>query len=233
LQRFVKSFHFPNIKNFIYRSLSAGSDRLASNGKKARIGQYPVPAIAPVISSKVICMDTEQLGRGLIRIHTGKGKGKTTTALGLAMQAVGQGLKVFIIQFLKGRDTGESRAAARLAPELTLRYFGRPGLINARAPSPEDLALVHEGWSLARQILAAGEHDLVILDEIIRVIVHGFVTLQEVLDALSQRPPAVEVVLTGRQAPDELISMADVVTEMYPVKHYFQAGVRARRGIEW
>jgi cob(I)alamin adenosyltransferase len=175
----------------------------------------------------------ERLTRGLIRVHTGTGKGKTTSALGLALEAVGQGSKVYIVQFLKGRDTGESRAAARLSPELTLRFFGRPGLAFARVPSPEDLALVNEGWRLARRILAAGEHDLVVLDEIIRAIVRGFIPLQEVLDALSQRPPWVEVVLTGRQAPDELVAMADVVTEIYPIKHYFQAGVRARRGIEW
>jgi cob(I)alamin adenosyltransferase len=106
-------------------------------------------------------------------------------------------------------------------------------LINALAPDPEDLALVKEGWSLARQVLAAGEHDLVVLDEIIRVLVHGFIPLEEVLEALQQRPPWVEVVLTGRQAPEELIAIADIVTEMHPVKHYFQAGVRARRGIEW
>ncbi|MEJ2673520.1 MAG: cob(I)yrinic acid a,c-diamide adenosyltransferase, partial [Deltaproteobacteria bacterium] len=118
-------------------------------------------------------------------------------------------------------------------PELTLRHFGRPGMVFSRSPSPEDLALVNEAWSLARLILMAGEHDLVILDEIIRAIVRGFIPLQEVLEALSQRPPWVEVVLTGRQAPDELVAVADEVTEMYPSKHYFQAGLRARRGIEW
>lgn len=178
-------------------------------------------------------MDQEGLGRGLIRIHTGKGKGKTSAALGLAMLAVGRGLKVYIVQFLKGRVTGERQAATRLFPDLTLRFFGRPGFIYSRSPSPEDQALVNEGWNLASRILAGGEHDLVILDEINRVLALGLIPVQEVVDALNQRSPRVEVVLTGRQAPDELIAMADLVTEMYPVKHYYQAGVKARRGIEW
>ena len=178
-------------------------------------------------------MDQEGLTRGLIRIYTGKGKGKTTAALGLAMLAVGHGLKVYILQFLKGRVTGESQVASRFFPDLTLRFFGRPGFINSRSPAPEDLALVNEGWDLARRILAAGEHDLVILDEINRVMAFGLIPVQEVIEVLNHRAPKVEVVLTGRQAPDELIDIADIVTEMYPVKHYYQAGVKARRGIEW
>ncbi len=178
-------------------------------------------------------MDQEGLPRGLIRINTGTGKGKTTTALGLAVLAVGRGLKVYIVQFLKGRVTGESRAAARLYPDLTLRFFGRPGFIKSRSLTPEDQALVNEGWNLARQIMAAGKHDLVILDEINRVMALGLLPVEAVMKALNQRAPGVEVVLTGRQAPGELVAMADIVTEMYPVKHYFQAGVKARRGIEW
>lgn len=177
-------------------------------------------------------MNQERLDRGLIRIFTGKGKGKTTSALGLALMAYGHGLKVYIIQFLKGRVTGESLAATRFAPDLTLRYFGRPGFIK-RAPNSEDLALVKEGWDLARRILANGGHDFVILDEINRVISLGMLPVEEVIKGLNQRSPKVEVVLTGRDAPAELIEIADIVTEMYPVKHYYHAGVNARRGIEW
>jgi cob(I)alamin adenosyltransferase len=178
-------------------------------------------------------MSKNRLSKGQIQVYTGDGKGKTTCALGLAFRAVGQGFKVFIIQFMKGRQTGESCAAARLAPELTLRYFGRPGLVNLRAPAPEDLALVREGWSLAREVLAAGDHDLVILDEINLALTFNLIPLEEALEVLRRRPPGVEVVLTGRQAPPELVELADLVTEMRPVKHYYEAGVKARRGIEW
>ncbi len=178
-------------------------------------------------------MTGERLSQGLIQVYTGDGKGKTTCALGLALRAAGQGFRVYIIQFMKGRQTGEACAAARLAPEVTLRYFGRPGLVNLRAPAPEDLALVREGWDLARQVLAAGEHDLVILDEINLALTHGLIPLEEALEVLRRRPAGVEVVLTGRRAPAEVVEMADLVTEMRPVKHYYQAGVKARRGIEW
>jgi len=169
----------------------------------------------------------------MIQVYTGKGKGKTTCALGLGLRAVGQGLKVYVIQFLKGRETGESRAAARLAPALTLRTLGRPGLGKLRPPSPETLQALRDAWELARQVIMAGEHDLVILDEINLVLAHGLLPLSEVLEVLRVRPAQVEVVLTGRQAPPELLEVADLVTEMTPLKHYLQAGVRARAGIEW
>jgi cob(I)alamin adenosyltransferase len=178
-------------------------------------------------------MARERLERGLIQVYTGDGKGKTTCALGLAFRAVGQGFKVFIVHFLKGRDTGEARAAARLAPDLTLRYFGRPGLISLKSPAPEDLARLREAWDLAREVIASGDWDLVVLDEINLALAFGLVPLPEALETLRRRPPNVEVVLTGRQAPPELIEMADLVTEMRPVKHYYTAGVKARRGIEW
>ena len=178
-------------------------------------------------------MTEKPLTQGLIQVYTGDGKGKTTCALGLALRAVGQGLKVLMLQFLKGRDTGEAKAALRLAPDLTLRSFGRPALVNLRSPDPEDLSLIRQAWDLARQVLSAGEHDLVILDEINVALAFDLLPRDEVLEALRRRPPWVEVVLTGRQAPPELVAIADLVTEMRPLKHYYQAGVKARRGIEW
>jgi cob(I)alamin adenosyltransferase len=178
-------------------------------------------------------MAKERLKQGLIQVYTGDGKGKTTCALGLALRAVGQGFKAYIVHFMKGRDTGEARAAARLAPDLTLRYFGRPGLVNLNSPAREDLDLVREAWNLAREIIASGDWDLVVLDEINLALAYGLIPLTEALEALRRRPAWVEVVLTGRQAPPELVELADLVTEMRPLKHYYTAGVPARRGIEW
>ncbi|MFH1594887.1 MAG: cob(I)yrinic acid a,c-diamide adenosyltransferase, partial [Pseudomonadota bacterium] len=128
---------------------------------------------------------------------------------------------------------GEARAAARLAPDLTLRYLGRPGLVNLYSPAREDLDLVQEAWNLAREIIASGDWDLVVLDEINLAMTYGLIPLQEALEVLRRRPAWVEVVLTGRQAPPELVELADLVTEMRPLKHYYAAGVPARRGIEW
>jgi len=178
-------------------------------------------------------MPKERLPQGLIQVYTGDGKGKTTCALGLALRAVGQGFKVYMVQFLKGRETGEMQAAARLAPDLTLRSFGRPGLVNLRSPAPADLDLARQALDLEETLINAGEHDLVILDEINLALTYNLIPLDEVLTMLRERPPWVEVVLTGRQAPPEVVALADLVTEMRPVKHYFEAGVKSRRGIEW
>jgi cob(I)alamin adenosyltransferase len=175
-----------------------------------------------------------RLTQGLIQVYTGDGKGKTTCALGLALRAVGHGLQVYMVQFMKGWETGEARvAAARLAPDMTLRAFGRQGLVNLRAPADADLALVREAWDLARQIILAGNHDLVILDEINLALTFNLLPPAEVFQVLRDRPRWVEVVLTGRQAPPELVALADLVTEMRPVKHYYEAGMQARCGIEW
>jgi cob(I)alamin adenosyltransferase len=119
-----------------------------------------------------------------------------------------------MVQFMKGRETGEARMAAdRLAPEMTLRPFGRPGLVNLRAPAAEDLAFIREAWDLARKVIMAGEHDLVILDEINLALEFKLLPREQVFQVLRNRPQWVEVVLTGRQAP-ELVELADLVTEM-------------------
>ena len=179
-------------------------------------------------------MSREHLTQGLIQVYTGDGKGKTTCALGLALRAIGQGFQVFMVQFMKGWGTGEAQIAAqRLAPDFTLRHFGRPALVNLKSPDPEDLALIREAWDLARQVILAGEHALVILDEINLALAFNLLPPEEVFKVLRERPAWVEVVLTGRQAPPELVELADLVTEMRPLKHYYQAGVPARRGIEW
>ena len=178
-------------------------------------------------------MSRERLTQGLIQVYTGEGKGKTTCALGLALRAVGRGFKVFMVQWLKTGDTGEVLAAARLAPEMVIRSLGRPGFINFKSPAPKDRALAREALDLAKEAIAGGEYDLVILDEINVALACGLAPVNEVLEMLASRPRWVEVVLTGRGAPPEIIARADLVTEMRPIKHYFAAGTPARKGIEW
>jgi cob(I)alamin adenosyltransferase len=178
-------------------------------------------------------MTRKRLKQGLIQVYTGDGKGKTTCSLGLALRAVGQGFKVFMVQFLKSDDTGEVQAAQRLAPDFTIQSFGIPGFPKLTDPDPKTVDAARQAFALARQVILAGDHDLVILDEVNLCLTYGLVPLEEMLEVLRQRPPSVEVVLTGRAAPPELVELADLVTEMRPVKHYFEAGVKARRGIEW
>jgi cob(I)alamin adenosyltransferase len=178
-------------------------------------------------------MTPKRLKQGLIQVYTGDGKGKTTCALGLALRAVGQGFKVFMIQFLKTDHTGEVEAARRLAPDFTIQSFGTPGFPRLTDPDPQTLEAAQQAFTLARRLILSGNHDLVILDEVNLSLTYSLVSLPEMLEVLRQRPAHVEVVLTGRAAPPELVDFADLVTEMRPVKHYFEAGIKARRGIEW
>jgi cob(I)alamin adenosyltransferase len=178
-------------------------------------------------------MTPKRLKQGLIQVYTGDGKGKTTCALGLGFRAVGQGFKVFMVQFLKTEETGEVAAVRRLAPDFTIQSFGIPGFPRLTDPDPQTRDAAQQAFTLARQVILAGEHDLVILDEVNLSLTYGLVSLSEMLEVLRQRPAHVEVVLTGRGAPPELVEFADLVTEMRPLKHYFEAGIKARRGIEW
>ncbi len=169
--------------------------------------------------------------RGWVQVYTGEGKGKTTAALGLALRACGSGLKVFLVQFAKGRPSGELAALARFADLVTVRQFGREGFILGEA-EPEDRELARAGWREARRAASSG-YDLLILDEIGIALHYGLVDTAEVLALVRDKPAGLELVLTGRRMPDEILQAADLVTEMREVKHYHARGVPARRGIEF
>lgn len=173
------------------------------------------------------------LDQGCVQIYTGNGKGKTTAALGLAFRAVGRGFKVVIIQFMKGGGPyGEHAAAVRLAPDLTIIPTGRPGWVNRENPDPEDIRLARQALETAREALTGGLYDLVILDEVNGAVSFGLLTVDDLLTLIGERPPCVELVLTGRNADERVMEMADLVTEMREIKHYYRAGVPARIGIE-
>jgi len=173
--------------------------------------------------------------RGLIIVHTGPGKGKTTAALGLAMRAVGSGLRVLMVQFIKGSwHYGELDAAEMLgADKLTIRPMGRGFVKLGGEIDPEDKKAAEEAWTFAREKLFSGEYDMIILDEINYAINYGLLPVGPVVEALKQKPEMVHVVLTGRSAPAEIIEVADTVTEMREVKHAYQKGIEAQRGIEY
>lgn len=174
-----------------------------------------------------------KLAQGLIQVYTGNGKGKTTAALGLAFRAVGREMTVCMIQFMKGGDPcGEHLAAMQLAPYFNIISTGRKGRVNREHPADEDLRLAREALSLAGEVLAGGNYNMVILDEINGAIACGLITVDEVILIMDSKPPDVELVLTGRNAHERIIAAADLVTEMHEVKHYFKDGVPARLGIE-
>jgi cob(I)alamin adenosyltransferase len=172
------------------------------------------------------------LERGCVQVYTGNGKGKTTAALGLALRAVGRGLRVCVLQFIKGGGPyGEHLIAAKLAPLLTVIQTGRPGWVNTRDIT-EDRELAQEALKQARELLTSGKYDLLVLDEINGAVGFGLLDVEQVLELISLRPERVELVLTGRNAHERVMEAADLVTEMREIKHYYKAGVPARIGIE-
>ena len=170
--------------------------------------------------------------RGLVQVYTGNGKGKTTAALGLALRAAGNGLKVLIVQFMKGTASGELEAAQRLSPFLTIIKAGREGFIFKGEVDPVDLKMAEEGFLLAKKAIEDREYDIVILDEINMAVDFGLIPLPDLLQLVDSKPVTVELVLTGRNAKPELLEKADLVTEMVERKHYYAKGVPARKGIE-
>ncbi|MGI9951831.1 cob(I)yrinic acid a,c-diamide adenosyltransferase [Moorellaceae bacterium AZ2] len=170
---------------------------------------------------------------GLVQVYTGDGKGKTTAAFGLALRAAGHGLKVVIVQFLKTPDYGEHKAFVRLTPEIQVKAFGRRGFIRRQGIQPEDYELARAALSFAREVMLKREADILILDEVNVAVHFGLLPEEEVLDLLQRRPPEMEIVLTGRDAPEGIMAAADLVTEMRPIKHPYSKGIEARRGIEF
>lgn len=178
-------------------------------------------------------MQPGAIGKGYIQVYTGNGKGKTTAALGLAVRAAGHGLRTQIIQFMKGWiDYGELAGVRMLAPFVEIHQAGRDTFVNRRNPDPEDVRLAREGWKLAKEIIAGGKADIVILDEINCAADFGLVPVEEIVEVLRNKPSGMELLLTGRGAPQEVIDIADLVTEMREVKHYYARGVDARVGVE-
>ena len=178
--------------------------------------------------------------KGLVIVHTGPGKGKTTAALGLAFRAVGQGMRVLMVQFIKGSwHYGELDAADLLnkaagEDRLKILPMGRGFVkIGAEKPDPEDVRLVGEAWAFASSAILGGEYSMVILDEVNYAISYHMLDAEKVVETLRQKPEMVHVVLTGRSAHPALVEFADLVTEMREVKHPYQKGIVAQRGIEY
>jgi cob(I)alamin adenosyltransferase len=169
--------------------------------------------------------------RGLLVVHTGNGKGKSTAAFGVAFRAMGHGLKVSILQFIKGKwKTGELESARRMGLEMIPMGKGFTWESNNLE---EDKAMMREAWSAASEKILSGRYDLIILDELNYVLGYGYLSADEVIRCLQARPAHVHVLLTGRNAPDELIAAADCVTEMREIKHPYRKGIPAQKGIDF
>ena len=175
--------------------------------------------------------------QGLVHLYTGDGKGKTTAALGLALRALGRDRQVAVVQFLKRTKlkTGEIVFAEKMGGPLTILQFGA-----SRYATKEENEMVEEsgqtverGWAFARELVGRGEHDLIVLDEITHVVNNGQISLDELIELVRSKPKSLELVLTGRHAPQQLIDVCDYVTEMKEIKHPYRNGIRAREGTEY
>lgn len=171
---------------------------------------------------------------GLLQVYTGDGKGKTTAAFGMAFRAHGRGFKVGVVQFMKTRATGEVMLAQTLENFFVKRIDTSPKFTwdMNEAELVELKATIREGFFLICELVKAAEYDMLILDEFNHIIVQGFVTKEEVLELIDAKPDSMEIVMTGRNAPDWLMERADLVTEMKCIKHPFDKGIPARVGIE-
>ncbi|MBW2049802.1 MAG: cob(I)yrinic acid a,c-diamide adenosyltransferase [Deltaproteobacteria bacterium] len=169
--------------------------------------------------------------KGYVQVYTGNGKGKTTAALGLALRALGAGLRVYMAQFIKGSGYCELKALERLSGSVTFKQYGLGFFIN-REPDENDVIAAREGLKQVRRIMCSGKYDLVILDEANMAVDYGLFSVEDLLDFIKARPENVELVITGRKAHPRIVEAADLVTEMREIKHYYRKGVEARTGIE-
>lgn len=170
--------------------------------------------------------------KGLVHVYTGNGKGKTTAAFGLALRAIGAGMKVFIGQFVKGKQYNENLAVARYLKNITVKQYGL-GCFIVNTPTEDDIIAAGKGLDEMRKIIKEGKHDLVIMDEVNIALYYKLIDVNQLIEIIKTKPDHVELVLTGRYAPQEIIDISDLVTEMKEVKHYYQQGIEARDGIEY
>lgn len=178
-------------------------------------------------------MATKTVERGILLVNTGKGKGKSSSAFGMVMRCLGHGMKVGIVQFIKGAwETGEAKLLARFPDLVTIKTLGE-GFTWETQDRTRDLAAAARAWDAARAMLADPGYRMVVLDEINVALRYELVDLATVLEALAARPQHQHAVLTGRNAPEALIEAADLVTEMTLIKHPFRAGIKAQAGVEF
>ncbi len=174
------------------------------------------------------------MGKGLIEVYTGTGKGKTTAAFGLALRALGHGKRVYVIQFLKKSFSGELKSAELFGEKFIVEQFGKDEkLCTRKTITAEDRKAAQKGIQRAYEVMFEKKCDILILDEVNVTISLGVLEVKDVLELIKNKPEEMELVLTGRNAPDEIVKIADLVTEMVNVKHPFQRGTQTREGIEF
>ncbi len=180
---------------------------------------------------RILATKTEE--KGLVIVHTGKGKGKSTAGFGIVFRALGHGMNVAVVQFVKGAwDTGERHALERFPELVTIEAMGE-GFTWETQDRGRDIAAARKAWEKAKEFILDEEHDIVLCDELNIVLRYDYLPVEEVIEVLKAKPPMKHVIITGRNAKDELIEFADLVTEMEMIKHPFRSGIKAQKGIEF
>jgi cob(I)alamin adenosyltransferase len=171
--------------------------------------------------------------QGLVMVITGNGKGKTTSSFGQALRAIGQGYQVCIIQFMKGRKYGEIIAGEKYLPNITFFQFGLDSFVMRENSAQVDIDLARQGVEKAKEIIHSAKYDMVILDEINVAVDFGLIPEEDVLTLIKNKPPELDLILTGRYASDKLMEIADLVSEVKEIKHHYNSGIKDRAGIEY
>jgi cob(I)alamin adenosyltransferase len=183
--------------------------------------------------SSTIKKTAPNAAKDLVMVITGNGKGKTTAAFGQALRAIGHGYHVFVLQFMKGRKYGEFIAAKKYLPNLTIRLSGLDSFVMRDNPAAIDIELAQKGLVAAQKAITSGKYDMVILDEINVALDFKLIALTEVMELIKNKPANLDLILTGRYAPPEIIELADTVSDIQEVKHHYNAGIKDRAGIEY
>jgi cob(I)alamin adenosyltransferase len=170
--------------------------------------------------------------KGFIQVYTGNGKGKTTAAIGLSIRAVGAGKKVFFAQFVKGKPYSEITVLHEFLPAITLKQYGL-GCFIEKEPTKEDIKSAQKGLQEIKKIIQADSYDVIVLDEANIALFYKLFSIKDLIDVIQSKAPKTEIIITGRYAPKEVIAIADLVTEMKEIKHYYNSGIEARKGIEY
>jgi cob(I)alamin adenosyltransferase len=175
-----------------------------------------------------------RFSRGLVLVYTGDGKGKTTAAIGQALRTIGHGNKVLVVQFMKGKKYGEVLAAEKyLSDYLMMIQSGLDSFVMKNNPAPVDIELARQGLSLAKKAMVSGEYQMIILDEINVALDFKLIPIAEVVEMIQTKPAPLDLVLTGRYAPAEIIALADTVSEIKEIKHHYTQGIKEKAGIEF
>jgi cob(I)alamin adenosyltransferase len=177
--------------------------------------------------------EVQTTNKGLVIVITGDGKGKTTSAFGQALRAVGQGYNVLVVQFMKGRKYGEFKAAKDFLPNLTVKLVGLDSFVMRDNPAAIDIEMAQKGLALVKRAIKSGKYDMIIMDEINVAMDFKLVDTKEVIEMIENRPLGLDFILTGRNAPEEIKNIADTVSEVREIKHHYAAGIKNRAGIEY